>query len=254
MIRILDTLRDKSNLTARHLPLDGTFNLRDIGGYATVDRRHTRWHTLWRSDSLHRLGRDDQEVMLCLGLRTIIDLRSVGETLQAPNVFATSSLVDYHNIPLSPPTSVENFKLPQDLVDLYTTVLDSCQSAIRTVFDVLLASTHRPCLVHCTAGKDRTGIIVALILGAIGVPDETIVADYALTDLYIRDLAAELRQNAEQTGLDAKFYERMWACHPELMARTLTYLRQHYGGAVAYLRRLGLDDIQLARLCGMLVE
>ncbi len=253
MDRSIDPVRDNDHPLTRHVPLDGTFNLQDVGGYATGDGRETRWQTLWRSDSLHRLNRDDQERLLCLGLRTIIDLRSVRETMQAPNVFATSPLVNYHNIPLIPAAFAENIKLPEDLAELYTGVLDHCQSSIKAVFDTLLDSTSRPCLIHCTAGKDRTGIMTALILGAVGVPDETIVADYAVTERYLQGLISELQQNAKETRLDAAFYARMLACHPELMARTLTYIHQRYGGLPAYLHKLGLNEGQLEDLRHMLV-
>src|SRR6185369_10690856 len=78
---------------SRHLPLDGTYNVRDIGGYTTRVGRRTRWRTLLRADSLHRLTAPAQAELLGCGVRTIVDLRHAGEHLAAPNVFAASSAV-----------------------------------------------------------------------------------------------------------------------------------------------------------------
>ena len=141
----------------RHVPLAGTFNLRDTGGYATTDGSHARWHQLWRSDSMHRLSAEDQQTFLALGIRTVIDLRHERETTQSPNVFANSDQVHYVNIPLMPTDPPANAAPPRDLTDIYVGILEACQPAVKSVIETVLAADSAPVLLHGTAGKVAPG-------------------------------------------------------------------------------------------------
>jgi protein-tyrosine phosphatase len=122
------------------------------------------------------------------------------------------------------------------------------------VIDKLTEPGALPALAHCTAGKDRTGMVIALILGAVGVPDETIVEDYALSGAYLDPLLDELRAQAARDGLDMDWYNRLLDTDPAIMRRTLVHLREQYGGAEAYLRAAGVSGRQLELLRGALVE
>ncbi|HVO44253.1 MAG TPA: tyrosine-protein phosphatase [Aggregatilineales bacterium] len=245
---------DNADSRSRHIDLEGTVNLRDAGGYETLDGRHTHWKTLWRSDSLHHLRPEGQKTLLDLGIRTIIDLRFPSEIAQSPSVFANSTAVRYHSIPLIPDTMPDNLPIPDDLVALYIGFLDDCQAALRNILGTMLESGSAPVLVHCTAGKDRTGMVIALLLGAVGVPDATVVADYALTESYIGSLLPALRRDAVRNGLDTVWYERMLDCQPEFMAKALEYLHKRYGSAENYWRGLGFSAKQLDDLRMMLVD
>ncbi len=260
--------------TQRHLPIPGTYNIRDLGGYPTSDGRMTRWRTFLRADALHRLSPEGQQVLLDLGLDTVIDLRFAKELEESPNVFATSNFstpsngaandknsVNYVNISLMDGLSLAASSgqtllvQPLDTLEaIYQAMLTHCQPALRAVFDVMSASDGEALLFHCTAGKDRTGLIAAMLLGLAGVAPETIAEDYALTDQYLDELKQELRAKAAASGQNLEHYERMLESKPEAMRNTLAFIEQQYGGVVAYLQQIGLTDAQIDTLQNMLAE
>lgn len=239
----------------RHWPLEGTHNLRDIGGYPTRDGHQTRWGQLLRSDSLHCLSPSGQAQLIEQGLRTVIDLRHDTELRKAPNVFAASDAVTYVNIPLFADLTPHSDTRASvnTLADLYKTALDTCGRPLADAFTVL-SDDGFPALIHCTAGKDRTGIVVALLLRLAGVDADTIAGDYALTGTYIQDLLAELRHEAATAGRDPERYERMLEYAPDAILIMLTHLEEQYGGSEAYLKRVGLHESQIKSLRTALIE
>lgn len=238
--------RSVSPETSRHLPLEGTYNVRDTGGYRTHDGRSTRWRTLFRADSLHRLTPEAQTTLLDHGLGTIVDLRRTDELQAAPNVFANSTRVQYRHFSLLFDTLPVVQGDPQPLVETYRQLLDERQAQIRETLSTLAAPGGLPAVVHCTAGKDRTGIIIALALGLARVSTETIVEDYALTATYLGEaFMAETRQRALKRGYTWEQYEPLVGCPPEYMITTLQYLDEKYDGIEAYVRSIGLSDEQI---------
>jgi len=238
----------------RHLNLEGTYNLRDTGGYGTLDGRTTRWRTFFRSDSLHRLAPAAQTILLNYGVRTVIDLRRSDERQVAPNVFAGSPTVAYHQVSLLVDVPPNRGVRPRSLVDTYRIILDERQEQLRQALATLAASGGLPAVVHCTAGKDRTGLIVALVLGLAGVPATTIVEDYVLTAQYlVGTYLEEVRQRAESNGIPWEWYQHQVDCHPEFMHTTLQYLEERYGGIAAYVRAIGLSEAECTGLRQALV-
>ena len=240
----------EANLGAhRHLPLDGTYNVRDLGGYRTNDGRETRWRRFFRADSLHRLTVAAQNTLLDHGLRSVIDLRRSDEVAAAPNVFTGSDRVTYHHLSLladirpTPGT-------PKPLVETYRLILDERQEQVGAALRFLATPDRVPAVIHCTAGKDRTGLIVALVLGLAGVPEGTILEDYALTAQYLRGpFLDEIRQRALSRGYSWSQYEPLVQCPPAFMHTTLHYVRKRYGGIEPYVRSIGLqaDEIEALR-------
>jgi protein-tyrosine phosphatase len=237
----------------RHLPLSGTYNVRDIGGYLTQDGQMTRWRTLFRADNLHRLTSNAQSTLLGHGLATVIDLRRSDELQIAPNVFAGSSRVTYRHLSLlvdTPPVP----GTPRALTDTYRHILDQRQAQVLQVLRVLATPGALPAVVHCTAGKDRTGVIVALLLGLAGVAHETIIADYALTARYLTDGFIDgIRQRALQRGYTWEQYAPLVQCPPAFMHDTLHELQVQYGGLEAYIRHIGLNTAEIEHLRSALV-
>ena len=230
----------------RHLPFVGTYNFRDAGGYPTRRGGATRWRTLFRSDSLHRLSEADRCSLIKIGLRTAIDLRQASELTEAPNVFAAvASSVTFSHLPLLSDAP----SMPEDLpalVDIYRAILDERGCQVRVVLSALAAPKALPAVVNCTAGKDRTGLIVALTLGLAGVLEETIVADYALSGpCLVGAFSDEVRRQAEEQGFS---YDLLTQCEPDFMRETLAHLRRRYGGVEAYARAIGLGEQEIYRL------
>lgn len=239
---------------SRHLPLVGTYNVRDIGGYRTRDGRSIRWRTFFRADSLHRLPPEAQARLLDHGVRTVIDLRRTDELTVAPNVFASTTGVTYRHLSLLPELPPTPGEL-RSLVDTYRQMLDERQEQIRGVLEHLAAPGGLPGLVHCTAGKDRTGVLTALVLGLAGVPEETIIQDYALSATYLgAPFIAEVRQRALARGYIWEQFAPLVDSPPEHMEATLQHLYDRYGGIASYVRIIGLSAGQITALQEALVS
>ena len=239
----------------RHQAIEGTLNVRDIGGYPTGNGQSTRWGVLFRSDKLDRLTSLGVKELRNLHVQTIIDLRYTPEVEVNPDVIADTDLFGYRHLPLYELSGEHSLPtIPDSALDLYIKVLDHRQQQIKTLFDHLTAPTSFPALIHCTAGKDRTGVVVALILGAIGVPYETIIADYALTAVYIDSLLDDLRVMAQVNGWDTAWYERLLSCDPSNMRATLLHLDRAYGGVQPYLLSTGVTMEQIDKLRGCLLD
>ena len=235
---------DSAEGPARHLPLPGTRNLRDIGGYPADGGRTTRWRTLLRTDALDRLPARSQAELLDLGIRQVIDLRWPSEVTALPSVFGDSTRVRYLNIPLldNPPSPAEG------LPHIYRRILDERSAELTSVVRALLAPDSGTTIVGCAGGIDRTGVTVGVVLRAVGVPAEVVASDYALSaDCFATDGA--------DAGLDD------WRagavaidCRPEYMAATLEYLERRHGGAAGLLERHGIGPAAIGQLVDLLTE
>ena len=239
---------------SRHISLDKSYNVRDLGGYATTDARRTRWRTILRGDALHRLTTVAQAQVIDAGVRTIVDLRWSFELAEAPNVFAGSPAVRYYHLSL-----LDDLQQPSDLPEpgfaTYRMMLDDCQEMIRMTLATLAAPCALPALFHCTAGKDRTGVVSALLLGLANVPRETIVADYVLSNHYLSGgFYDDVRRRVVARGDNWDNVRPLLVCHPEAMSDTLAYLDSGYGGIVPYLERIGVAPIEIESLRQALTE
>jgi protein-tyrosine phosphatase len=253
---------DREVRPTRHLEIEGAYNVRDVGGYRTLDGRCTRWKTFLRADSLHRLPPASQRTIIDYGIRTVIDLRNDNTIRQAPSVFASSSDVVYHhqnmlvNVRLaeeseSPVPEERSMRIRAS----YTRVLGLRQPQIRETLATLAAPGALPALVHCAAGSDRTGLITALVLGIAGVPAETIAEDYALSARFLlaRYLAERLPGEPAPSDLTAET-DILQSSPPEAMLGTLQCLEERYGGVEGYVRTIGLRRNQTASLRNAMVE
>jgi protein-tyrosine phosphatase len=237
-------MNDRNN-TRRQLHLDGAYNIRDLGGYATLDGRETRWRTFLRADSLHNLTPKAQATLVDFGVQSIIDLRPSREIQESPNPFFGSSEVDYYHQNLIgdvlPYEKMEKGEPLERIVQVYTSILDTRHSQIRETLATIASSDSRPILFHCGAGKDRTGLIAALLLGIAGVPDATIAEDYALTARFM--VKAHIEDNPKLTAstFTWKDYQNA-SCPPEAMIATLAHLRKRYSGVEEYATTIGLNS------------
>jgi protein-tyrosine phosphatase len=227
----------------RRLPLRGTRNLRDVGGYPAGEGRRTRWRTLLRTDALDRLPPDSQRALVELGLRQVIDLRWPHELAEFPSVFAASRQVRYRNVPL-----MDNAPNPRGVAATYRHILDTRAAELAIVARALLEPDGLPAVIGCAAGVDRTGVTIALLLSAVGVAADIVAGDYAQS---VEHFAGDGRAS----GLDDwRGGEVTLDCRPEYMLESLDHLQREHGGARSLLARRGLSADELDRLTALLTE
>ncbi len=228
----------------RHLPLPGTRNLRDVGGYPAGDGRQTRWRTLLRTDSLDSLPDSSQAALLDLGLHQVIDLRWPSETDVAPSVFQTSDRVRYTQIPLLADDPTPHL----GLAGMYRHIFDARATQLVEVVRALLAPGGAPAVIGCAAGKDRTGVAIALILDALGVPRDIIVEDYALSaPMFARPMDDPHITDWRVGSIEVD-------SPPEYMESSLEHLDTQHGGAAAFLRANGVTEAELLALIELMTE
>ena len=231
-------------LPDRHLPLDGTRNVRDVGGYPTLDGRRMRWRMLLRSDELTRLPARTVDALADLGLRQVIDLRWPEELEIAPNDFRRRPGVRYTSIPLLADDPTPH----AGLAGMYRHVLDARAAQLAAVVRALFADGGLPAVIGCAAGKDRTGVTIALLLDLCGVPRDVIVEDYALSAGFFASPVAHVEPD------DWRHASLVVDSPPEFMDSALAHLDAAHGGARSLLRRQGLTDAELDALVERLTE
>jgi protein-tyrosine phosphatase len=220
-------------------------NVRDLGGYPAAGGRTTRWRTLLRSGSLRPAGAEGAARLAEYGLATVLDLRTAREAGRAPSppgVAARTQLIAL----LSPVVR----ELPPGLPPVYQYLIEQRGDQLGQAISALAAPGALPALVHCAAGKDRTGVVIALTLAVLGVPDDIIAADYALSAGYLGAQAASVVGDVQaRTGLDAQATAALLASPPELILAALARARAAGGGTVdGYLLAHGVTEAELAAL------
>jgi len=237
----------------RHLAVPGTLNFRDAGGYPVDGGGVIGWRRLLRSDGLHRLGAGAADMLAALRLRTVLDLRTSAEAQIAPSPL--DELAGQGALTMHISLIGEDFsELPAELGAIYDYVVERRGAAIAAAIRSLARPGGLPALVHCSAGKDRTGIVVAFALAVAGVPDEFVAADYALSSLYLdaQDTPTIGRVRAS-TGLGDRLTAALLASPPELITRLLAVARQRGGSIAGYLTAHGVTPAELTALRAALV-
>ena len=234
----------------RHIEVEGSWNVRDLGGYTTADGRVTRWGRVIRAGNLYNVTTVGQQTLIDYGVKTIIDLRDMNEVGQEPDVFTESIIVAYKHLPIAQDVYTADYVT---LKEMYCNYCDGYQTSIGAIVGEI-ASSKPGVLFHCFAGKDRTGLVAALILGAVGVPDEVIAEDYALTSERITHLLEAWRLWAIEHGQDMERFEHNVSAEAQTMLETLGYIYERYGGVANYLSTCGVTDQQLEYLHDLLLE
>jgi protein-tyrosine phosphatase len=239
----------------RLIALEGAVNFRDLGGYATLDGRRTRWRVLFRADGLSELSQTDFSVMRDLGIRTVVDLRS-GHEVEQSRFDVEAHPVDFHHFPfIDQLPDVEQWdQRPGLLGAQYIEMLDDAAPQIIRALQVLTAPDSRPAVFHCTAGKDRTGLLSALVLSLLGVPEETVVADYALSGEAMERLRDKLIVKYPDSRDTITDIDEVFSANPANMVNLFAYLRERYGSVSEYAVRVGVPDAVVARLREELLE
>ncbi len=231
--------------------IPGTANFRDIGGYAARGGARVARGQLFRADGIDELGDAGRAALAGLGLRTVVDLREAIESEQHPDDLAGLEL-DHVRIPVLGELGTGHVV---DLGRLYLLLLEERGDRLAEAVRRLAAPGALPALYHCAAGKDRTGLVTALVLGLLGVAEDEIVADYALTSDLLRGPKLDrIRGHAVEAGLDEQTIAVALDAPPAAMRVALDHLRERHGGVRAYLLAHGATEAELDALADALLE
>ncbi|MEZ4731947.1 MAG: tyrosine-protein phosphatase [Caldilineaceae bacterium] len=221
----------------RDLHFPNLLNVRDLGGCRTKDGQETRWHSLLRADDLCRLTPAGEQALLDYGVRTVIDLRWPADAETHPNFLHKTPGVLHHQHLSLLGTSIDAWYAvrplgPKELFNCL--VLQHFQAELRTVLQSIAAAPAGGVLFHCVSGKDRTGVVAALLLALAEVETETIVQDYGrstdnLREPYLAAYPAEQEATLERVR-----------CPPAQIHNMLAYIQEQHGDIVEYLQTIGL--------------
>jgi len=255
---------------ASWIKLEGCFNFRDLGGYRTSDGRTMTTGQVYRSDGLQRLTSSDLD-HLCgqLGLGAVIDLRAHDE-VREDGVGSIAKRTTIHHVPLFPEARTPRGKrdakagndasgdapspseevlanMPPNMGELYVIMLRAAQDPIVQVVE-LLGSSECPIVFHCAAGKDRTGIISAVLLSLLGIPEETIIADYAFSRQNIDQINARLNESDTYQAFMKELPEGAYDANPEAMKTFLDKMKTEFGSIIAWSESAGITPTSRTRL------
>jgi protein-tyrosine phosphatase len=251
----------------RRPAVEGAPNLRDLGGYEAKDGRCVKWGTIFRSSNLARLTDSGLDQIKRLGINLVCDFRTEAETRKSPNRFPDSEAVGYVRLPIQhgdfEPTAVFDRIRNGDyawiseefMLQGYIESIERHHAVWLRFFDLLVDSQCRPLLFHCTGGKDRTGAAAALILLALGVPEETVVRDYGLSDGYNTAVRHAINDHLGSLGVDIAKVAPYFTAPESRIRALLEHVDARYGSAVDYLvKRAGISEKTIALLRDTLLE
>jgi len=242
-------------VSPQRLPVPGTYNFRDVGGYP-VEGGSTRDGKLFRADALGRLGDAGKESLRELGVRVVIDLRDDFEVDSLPDDLDGLD-VEVLRLPVFEGSGASQATIGATLADLYEKIVLQHRDVVVRALREIADTGDEPVVVHCTAGKDRTGVVVALALLAVGVDRETVLDDYAATQAnlageWLEGMLALVRGYGVEITPDLQVI--MGGSPREAMAAVLDLIDRDFGGVRAYLLDAGLDEVELAKLRSVLIQ
>jgi len=260
---------EQREVSIRRLPLEGTPNFRDLGGYETTDGRFVRWGLLYRSGVLSYLTASDLQYLGQLGVHVVCDFRTAQENATAPEKWVQDASVNHISLPIGTDANGNTTSsLAQELASnpspaqlrawmtgIYGDFALKAAPEYSKVF-VQLEEEHLPLLYHCTAGKDRTGVFSAFLLLTLGVPEETVLTDYSLTTRYLLDAQNSEANRKMMAGADPAMSrltpeqrQILLAADPEYLRSTLRMIDAKYGSFDNYRRAvLHISDDDVERL------
>ena len=232
----------------RHYELELIFNFRDLGGIPTAEGRRVKRDVVFRADGLNRLGGADLERVAELGLRAVVDLRTVREQEAHGSFPVHQHPVAFHHLPLLDELwDLDDPAVHRDpsayLLDRYVEIVDNAGAMFRRLFELVADDDHLPLVFHCAAGKDRTGVAAAMLLDAVGVDTDRIAHDYGMSAPASQRFMEWAKRTdpewwAELQGQPDVFRD----APPSVMVAMLDQLNERYGSLEAWRREVGIDD------------
>ena len=250
--------------TERKFGMQGTPNFRDFGGYRNADGRQVKWGFLFRSGQLSSLSEQDVALLASLELDLVCDFRRAEEQQSDPSRLPGSRQPRIVSLPIIPGSNSRFFEetdgqlggrdaMFEFMVEINRDFAEAQTQTYARMFSEILEVDAARFLVHCAAGKDRTGFAAALILLALGVPRDVVMADYMLTARFFNPLHEidALRRKYEMEHMDAESILPMLEVHEVYLQRALQAIEQNYDSVEAYLQdALGVGPAELAELRG----
>jgi protein-tyrosine phosphatase len=247
----------------RHIHFESVPNFRDLGGYRTHDGRTVAWRRLFRSAALHRMNdRDIARIKQEVSPRAVIDLRSPRDPEKNPEVLLLREIgARYYPIPFRPDSSSHVKEEAQahpnatGMGEIYLYRIREQPFGKRLVdaLEIIAERDNHPLVFHCSAGKDRTGVLAAMVLAVMGVVDEDVVEDYTLSAPLMKDIRDRMTSDPETAQGVRDLPDFQWGASAESMAVFLSLLRREYGSADGYLKANGARSSLVDRLQGALL-
>jgi protein-tyrosine phosphatase len=234
-------------VSERRVPLEGSVNFRDLGGYRTLDGRRLRWGQVFRSDNLGRLTDRDIKILRRMGIRQVCDFRTPAEVKKMPDRFPETNEGAYVHLPIKygeydPANTFERIKngdvdwlTEEFMIKGYLRNVDRFTALWSTFFRIMVVSRNRPLVFHCTGGKDRAGVCAALILLTLGVAEETVIEDHGLSNIYIADVLKRIYAQIKSYGVDPAKVAPYFTAPRSAIIALVEHIRKTYGSAEDYL-------------------
>ncbi len=250
----------------RLLPMDGTHNTRELGGYKTTDGKSIKWGMLYRSDKLSDISDTDQAYLQDLGIKKIIDFRSKEEKEEDPDIIPIG--IDYIEMPISVDgamrSKIEAVLKGETNKDVKSFLIDANKEFVSNYTDVYedflrnLIDDDGPALFHCTAGKDRAGFAAAITLIALGVSKEDVINDYMKTNQFTKERIEEIIGQIELMTLyqtDAEILRPLLGVEREYIETAFQAAEEKYGSLENFIRDgLNISDKDIQKLRNKFIE
>jgi protein-tyrosine phosphatase len=239
----------KTTISERRVPLEGSVNFRDLGGYETADGRRIKWGLVFRSDNLGRITDRDVAFLQRMGIRLVCDFRTPAEAKNLPDRFPRNGRVKYLHLPIQhgefdPANTFERIQkgdiewmTEEFMIKGYIKNIDNFAPVWSTLFNCLSDRSSRPIVFHCTGGKDRAGVCAALILLTLGVSEETVITDHGLSNVYIAGVLEKIYARIRSAGVDPRQVSSYFTAPQNAIVAFIDHIRQTYGSAAGYLRK-----------------
>jgi protein-tyrosine phosphatase len=257
----------QSIISERRVQLEGSVNFRDLGGYPTVDGRRVKWGLVFRSDNLGRLTDRDVTYVQKMGIQLVCDFRTPAEVQKLPDLFPQGGHCRSLQLPIrhgeyDPANTFERIKkgdiewlTEEFMVNGYIKNIENFAPVWSTFFNHLSDRCNRPLVFHCTGGKDRAGVCAALVLLALGVPEETVIQDHGLSNIYIAGVLERIYAQIRSLGVDPEKVAPYFTAPKSAIVALLKYILTTYGSAADYLNnKAGIGPKVLNRLKGDFLE
>jgi protein-tyrosine phosphatase len=259
---------DPGVITAERLvPLQGAWNFRDMGGYHTANGSRVKWGQIFRSDNLSHLTDRDQALLKQMGIQLVFDFRTPTESKRWPDRLPNDNSINYLQLPVIHGEREFDFYYEkigkgevswlteEFMIDANIRIIDEYGDTFGNVLHRLAEPNNRPAAFHCAGGRDRTGVCAALILLALGVPDETLIYDYCLSGVFISKHRDKINERIRSRGVNPETVALYYTATPHFFAPVINHIREAYGSSTNYLRsKAGISDDTLALLRKELLE